>query len=131
MSNPNDSASTNDRSGNTDNGHDFFLNEEKGRWIRAQEHLGLIIRGPDITVKERVKNTRKRVTTEPGPILNMDFIRSTMDLPRAVLDGREHDADTVLTEDPVQKEFNGDLPQNFKKQHSLGCSNTRCSARQL
>ena len=129
MSNPNDSASTNDRSGNTDNGHDFFLNEKKGRWIRAQEHLGLVVRGPDITVKERGKNGRE--TTEPGPILNMDFIRSTMDLPRAVLEGRERDADTVLTEDPVQKEFNGDIPKKFKPQHSLGCSNTRCSARQL
>ena len=127
MSNPNDSASTNDRSGNTDNGHDFFLNEEKGRWIRAQEHLGLVVRGPDITVKGK----NGRMTTEPGPILNMDFIKSTMDLPRAVLEGRERDADTVLTEDPVQKEFNGDVPKNFKKQHSLGCSNTRCSARQL
>ena len=131
-----DSASTNDDTHDIDNAHPFFLDETKGTWIRAQEVIGLVVRGPSTFVKEKVKAGPGRAKTKKkevkGPILNMDYIRSTMEFPRAVLAGQVRDADTQLTADPVRKEFSdGIIPKNFKEERSLGCSNTNCSARQL
>ncbi len=75
-----------------------------------------------VEVKKVQKNGR--VLTEKkevkGPILNMDFIRSTMDFPRAVLNGQVPDADTVLTEDVKTKEFKNDTPKSYMPQYSIG-----------
>ena len=78
---------------NVDDGEEFYLDETSGSWITAQEKLNLVRRGPG--------NKEQKL----GPILNMDYIRSTMDLPREVLNGYVRDADTVLTEDPFIKEL--------------------------
>ncbi len=122
---------------NSDNGHSFFLDETKGRWIAAQENLGLTVRGPSVMVEVNKVQKNGRVvkgTMEmKGPILNMDFIRSTMELPRAVLDGKVPDADTALTTttEVEKKEFENNLPQKYSRNRSIGSKKVEATPRQL
>ena len=105
-----------------DDGEEFYLDKTSRSWITAQEQLDLVLRGPEAMVNKEEK---------PGPILNMDYIRSTMDLPREVLNGYVRDADTVLTDDPFIKEKLpvADDPDLYKL--SLGHKDINCTPRQL